>query len=63
MPYYRVTIFLKHREPANGIRYYDNSIIEAVTNICRAQAIKHFGHDVIDVEAAMLSNHCTAPYV
>ena len=60
MLYYRVTIILKHRQPSIGIRYYDNSFIEAVTNIVRSQAIKHFGENVEDVEAAMLSNHRTA---
>ena len=59
MPFYRITIFLKHRQPSIGIRYYDNSIIDGVTNIVRAQAIRHFGHDVVDVEAAMLSSQCT----
>ena len=47
--------------PTQGIRYYENSNIDATPNIARVKARQYYGeHQVIDVEAAMLSNHCTA---
>jgi len=60
MPYFRITIFLKYRKPSTGIRYYDNTNIDAVTNIVRVKAIKYYGHDVLDIEVAMLSNKSSA---
>ena len=61
MPYYRITIFLKHRRPSQGIKFYDNSNIDSVTTIARVKAQEYFGdRNVIEVEAAMLSNHCRA---
>ncbi|MBA3283885.1 MAG: hypothetical protein H0U27_02335 [Nitrosopumilus sp.] len=61
MPYYRITIELRDKKPAQGIRHYDNQNIDAVTNIARVKATRHYGdNNVLDVEAAMLSNHCTA---
>jgi hypothetical protein len=61
MPFYRITIFLKHRRPSQGIKFFDNPNIDAVTTIARVKAREHFGdRNVIEVEAAMLSNHCRA---
>ena len=61
MPYYRITIELSDKKPAQGIRHYDNPNIDAVTNIARVKANRYYGErNVIDVEAAMLSNHCKA---
>ena len=61
MPYYRITIELRDKKITQGIRYFDNSNIDAVTNIARVKARQHYGeHNVQDVEAAMLSNHSTA---
>jgi hypothetical protein len=61
MPYYRVTVILRDKPFVQGIKHYENSNIDAVTNIVRANAKKHYGeHQVVDVEAAMLSNHATA---
>lgn len=61
MPYYRITILLKDKTGTQGIKYYDNHSIDAVTHIIRLKAGQHYGvSNVIDVEAAMLSNHCTA---
>ena len=52
---------LKHKSLSQGIRFYNNSNIDAVTNIARAKAKNYYGeHNVLDVEAAMLSNHSTA---
>ena len=60
MPYFRITIFLRTRKPSTGIRYYGNTNIDAVTNIVRAKAIKYYGHEVLDIEVAMLSNKSSA---
>lgn len=61
MPYYRITIFLRNNNTVRGIRSYENTNIDAVTNIARVKARQHYGDcNVIDIEAAMLSNHCTA---
>ena len=60
MPYFRITIFLHHKRPAQGIKYCTNSNIDAVTNIVRAKAIKYYGNDVLDIEVAMLSNKSSA---
>lgn len=61
MPYYRITIALNDNKTTQGIRYFDNTNIDAVTNIVRVKARQHYGEqNVQDVEAAMLSNHCKA---
>ena len=61
MPYYRITILLKSSKISQGIKYVNDSNIDAVTNIARGKAREHYGErSVLDVEAAMLSNHCTA---
>jgi len=60
MPYYRITILLNHKRPAQGIRFYTNTNIDAVTNIVRAQAAKYYGNDILDIEVAMLSNKSSA---
>ena len=61
MPFYRITIELRDNKTTQGIRHFENSNIDAVTNIVRVKAKQHYGdNNVIDVEAAMLSNHSTA---
>ena len=61
MPYYRITILLKSSKVSQGIKYVNDSNIDAVTNIARVKAREHYGErSVLDVEAAMLSNHSTA---
>ena len=61
MPYYRITILLKSSKISQGIKYVNDSNIDAVTNIARVKARGYYGErSVLDVEAAMLSNHSTA---
>ena len=61
MPFYRITIWLKNKKRVQGIKFFDNSSIEAVTTICKVKARQHYGeHHIIEVEAAMLSNHSRA---
>lgn len=61
MRYYRITIELLDKKPVQGIRHYDNPNIDAVTNIARVKANRYYGErNMLDVEAAMLSNHCKA---
>ena len=61
MPYYRITIELRESKISQGIKYFENSNIDAVTNIARVKAKQHYGeNNIIDIEAAMLSNHSTS---
>ena len=61
MPFYRITIELRDNKTTQGVRHFENSNIDAVTNIVRVKAKQHYGeNNLIDVEAAMLSNHSTA---
>ena len=46
--------------PAQGIKHYDNTNIDWVTNHARMKAKEHYGDKILDIEAAMLSNHCSA---
>ena len=62
----RIACFLivyvfKVNESMHGNRSKNDSNIDAVTNIARVKAREHYGErSVLDVEAAMLSNHSTA---
>ena len=56
MAFYRNTIWLKHKPPSQGIKYYDNGKIDAATNILRVKARESYSDNVVDVEAVMLSN-------
>ena len=50
MLYYRITIELKDKLISQGIRFYDNINIDAVKNIARVNARKHYGeNNVIDI--------------
>ena len=51
----RNTIWLKHKPPSQGIKYYDNGNIDA-TNIFRIKNRESYGDNVFNVEAVMLSN-------
>jgi hypothetical protein len=60
LPYYRITIWIEDKRLAQGIKHYDNSNIDWVTNHARMKAKEHYGDKILDIEAAMLSNHCSA---
>lgn len=59
MAFYRVTIWDNHGKISQGIRELDNTNIDYATNYFRGLAQKA-GLQVYDIEAAMLSNKCTA---
>ncbi|TDH18263.1 hypothetical protein EXU57_24095 [Segetibacter sp. 3557_3] len=59
MAYYRVTIWRKTGKKLIGVRELGHSNVEFATNYFRLQASKHV-HDMVDIEAALLSNNSTA---
>lgn len=59
MAFYRVTIWDNDGKVSQGIRELDNTNIDYATNYFRGLAMKA-GLQVYDIEAAMLSNKCTA---
>lgn len=59
MAFYRVTIWQRDGKVNQGIRELDNTNIDYATNYFRGLALKA-GIDIIDIEAAMLSNKSTA---
>ncbi|TDH18463.1 hypothetical protein EXU57_22950 [Segetibacter sp. 3557_3] len=56
--FYRVTIWRKTGKKLIGVRELGHSNVEFATNYFRLQASKHL-HDMIDIEAALLSNNST----
>jgi hypothetical protein len=64
MPYYRILIWLiNDRLRKEGIRFIENSNIDAVQNIMRVKAREAFGSKVKDVEVQMLAKGSTAVQV
>lgn len=47
MPYYRITIWLNNKRLSQGIKHFDNSNIDAVTNIARVKAREHNGDSIV----------------
>lgn len=61
MAWYRVTIWFRAGKIAQGIRELNSVNVDYATNYFRSKAKEHYNeNDLIDLEAALLSNHCTA---
>ncbi|MGE5521625.1 MAG: hypothetical protein ACM3VS_17010, partial [Candidatus Dadabacteria bacterium] len=64
MPYYRILIWLKNDlDRKEGIRFIENSNIDAVQNMMRLKVREAFGSKVKDVEVQMLAKGSTAVQV
>ncbi|TDH18475.1 hypothetical protein EXU57_23015 [Segetibacter sp. 3557_3] len=59
LAYYRVTIWRKSGKTLRGIRELGHTNVDFATNYFRLQAQKHV-HNMVDIEAALLSNNSTA---
>lgn len=60
MPYYRIIIYIKDKNPLTGIRYYESANIEKIFRQCHLKAKKIYKNSFLDIEVQMLSKVSTA---
>lgn len=59
MAFYRITIWLEDGQILQAIRELNSSDIDYATKFFKSELSQIYG-DIKDIEAAMLSTHCTA---
>lgn len=60
MPYYRIIIYIKDKNPLTGIRYYESANIENIFRQCNLKSKKIYKGSFLDIEVQMLSKVSTA---
>ena len=61
MPYYRITLNLKHPEQSiTAIRFYEKADVDYIQLWVRNRAQQKYVNRYVDIEATMLPRHCTA---